>query len=238
MEDECKVRLEATVEPTAREQVKPWLKLTTALVVFTLCLASAAAAVLLSDRQSKGPGQDENTFDLRHTLRQIPNMKAAIHLVGKYNSERQNSIEWKDEGDQTHSQGGLKLKDNEIEIPRRGLYFVYSQASFHVNCISSGAEKGLSQPLVHLSHIVQHWSKSFDQADEDSYHTILHSLRTACQMKPSSDSGDKGSWYSTVNVGAVFNLRTGDRLKTVTEEKMLPNLEEGEGDTFFGVFEL
>ncbi|KAF3834396.1 hypothetical protein F7725_025600 [Dissostichus mawsoni] len=166
--------LEATVEPGSRSQsVKPWSKLTTALMVFTLCLASTAAAVLLFNMQSK--------VDLRHTLRQLAVEKAAIHLVGHHNPSRNNSIEWKDDGDQTHSQGGLKLKRNEIVIPRHGLYFVYSQASFHVNCLTSDAEEGLPQPLVHLSHIVQRWSDTFGKDDEDSYQTILHSLRTACQ---------------------------------------------------------
>ncbi|KAK1880219.1 Tumor necrosis factor [Dissostichus eleginoides] len=239
MEGECKVMLEATVEPGSRSQlVKPWSKLTTALMVFTLCLASTAAAVLLFNMQSKGPGQDENTFDLRHTLRQLAVEKAAIHLVGHHNPSRKNAIEWKDDGDQTHSQGGLKLKRNEIVIPRPGLYFVYSQASFHVNCLSSDAEEGLPQPLVHLSHIVQRCSDTFGKDDEDSYQTILHSLRTACQMKQSSDPDEEGLWYSTVNVGAVFNLSRGDRLRTLTEEKTLPGLEDGNGDTFFGVFQL
>lgn len=54
MEGECKVLLE--VDTDARKQrtpVTPGSKMTTALLVFTLCLASAAAAVLVLNRTNK-----------------------------------------------------------------------------------------------------------------------------------------------------------------------------------------
>lgn len=56
MEGECKVLLDATVDTEARKQtlqVKSSSKLTTALLVFTLCLAAAAAAVLVFNRHAK-----------------------------------------------------------------------------------------------------------------------------------------------------------------------------------------
>ena len=57
MEGECKVQLDATVDTEARKQtlrVNSSSKLTTALLVFTLCLAAAAAAaVLVSNRHAK-----------------------------------------------------------------------------------------------------------------------------------------------------------------------------------------
>ncbi len=56
MEGECKVLLEATVDTEAQKQTtqsdKPSSKLTTALLAFTLCLA-AAAAVLVLNRHAK-----------------------------------------------------------------------------------------------------------------------------------------------------------------------------------------
>uniref|UniRef100_A0A8C9X0S4 Tumor necrosis factor n=1 Tax=Sander lucioperca TaxID=283035 RepID=A0A8C9X0S4_SANLU len=240
MEGECKVVLDAAVDTEARTQtlrVKPSSKLTTALLLFTLCLAVAAAAVLVFNRHD--PGHDEENFDLHHTLRQISNVRAAIHLEGEYNPKRKTSVEWKNGVDQSHFQGGLELNDNEIVIPRTGLYFVYSQASFRVNCISSDADDTTSKPMVHLSHTVKRWSSSYGGRDTTkSYQTILHSVRTACQMKASSDPDEEGSWFSAVYMGAVFNLMRGDRLKTVMEEKMLQGLEDDQGKTFFGVFAL
>lgn len=160
-------------------------------------------------------------------------------FTGRYNSEIANSVQWINEVDPSHSQGGLELKDNEIVIPQDGLYFVYSQVSFRVSC-RGGDDNGdasAATSMVHLTHRVRRWSNSFG---DNGYRTILHSVRTACQKTAGGGGGDadeEGGWYSAVYMGAVFNLNRGDRLKTVTE-KMLPNLEEEAGKTFFGVFAL
>ncbi|XP_022599820.1 tumor necrosis factor-like [Seriola dumerili] len=244
MEDECKVQLDATVSTEARKHttqgVRPSSKLTTALLAFTLCLAFAAAAVLFFNTHTKErTGQDEDTTDLHHTLRQISNGRPAIHLEGKHNESLSTSVEWKNNVDQSHATGGLKLENNEIVIPRTGLYFVYSQASFRVSCTSSDADDATSKPMVHLSHTVKRWSSSYGGDNtENSYQTILHSVRTACQKTASSAGDEEGNWYTAVYMGAVFNLRKGDRLKTVMEERMLLKLEDEPGKTFFGVFAL
>lgn len=149
------------------------------------------------------------------------------------------SVEWKNDVDQSYSQGGLKLDNNEIVIPRNGLYFIYSQASFRVSCSSSGIDDTTSKPVVHLSHTVKRWSSTYGNDDaKRSYETILHSVRSACQKTPSNDPDQEENWFSAVYMGAVFNLSEGDRLKTVMEKKMLPFLEDEQGKTFFGVFEL
>lgn len=142
-------------------------------------------------------------------------------------------MEWNIQMDQSHSQGDLVFQNNEIVISKKGLYFVYSQASFHVSC-SSGDTDDTS--LVHLSHSVMRWSSSF--SDNNDYKPILHSVRTACQRMASGDLTEGENWYSAVYMGAVFNLKEGDRLKTMTVEKMLPYLADESGETFFGVFEL
>ncbi|XP_040909325.1 tumor necrosis factor a (TNF superfamily, member 2) [Toxotes jaculatrix] len=243
MKGECKVLLDTTVEPEARthttESVKPSSKLTMALLAFTLCLAAAAAVVLVFNMHTKGPGQDEDNLDLRHTLRQISNVRAAIHLKGEHNPDIKNSVAWEENVDQSHSQGELKLENNEIVIPHHGIYFVYSQASFRVRCSSNDPDDTTSNSMVHLSHTVERWSMSYgDNYSTKSYRPILHSIRTACQKTTSSDQDEDGNWFTAVYMGAVFNLRKGDRLRTVMEEKMLLNLEDGAGKTFFGVFAL
>lgn len=57
MEGECKIVLDTTVDKDTEEQaaqrVEPSSKLTTALLVFTLCLAATAAAVLIVNRQAE-----------------------------------------------------------------------------------------------------------------------------------------------------------------------------------------
>lgn len=154
-------------------------------------------------------------------------------LTGVYSDSKQ-SLQWRNQVDQSHSQGGLKLDNNEIVIPHNGLYFVYSQASFRVSCSSDDDDE--SSPMVHLSHTVKRWSSSYGTDTPRSYYTILHSVRTACQKTERSDSDQQGNWFSAIYMGAVFNLKAGDRLKTDTN--MLPNLEDEQGKTFFGVFAL
>ncbi|KAG7499973.1 tumor necrosis factor-like [Solea senegalensis] len=231
MADECKVQLEGTLDAEARKQASHSSKLTTVVLLFALCLAAAAAAfVLVFHMHHQSSGHDKDTSGFHHTLRQISNVRAAIHLEGVYNPERKTAVEWRNEVDQSHSQGGLRLNNNEIVIPQSGLYFVYSQVSFEVNCTSGDADTD-PNALVHLSHTVQRWSLS----SGDDYRTILHSARTACQK---TAGRDEGSWYTAVYMGAVFNLMKGDRLQTVMEERMLPDLAEESGKNFFGVFAL
>ncbi|TKS65644.1 Tumor necrosis factor TNF-alpha [Collichthys lucidus] len=237
MEGECKVQLDATVDTEAGKQTTQRFssKLTTALLTFTLCLAAvlAAAAIIGSTRQAKVETQEEDNSDVHRTLRQISNTRAAIHLGGVYNPELTTSVEWENQVDQSYSQGGLKLVNNEIVIPRDGLYFIYSQASFSVSCSSSDDD---SDPMVHLSHTVKRSSNTYGH--KNTYETILHSVRTACQKTASNDPDEDGNWFSTIYMGAVFSLNAGDKLKTVMEESMLKNLEDDSGKTFFGVFAL
>ncbi|XP_060916126.1 tumor necrosis factor a (TNF superfamily, member 2) [Labrus mixtus] len=236
MPAECKVMLDSDSDS---EKQTSSCRLTTALLIFTLCLAAAAAAVLLFNKQHQEPRGDEDSFDLHHTLRQISNVRAAIHLEGHYNPMRKNSVEWKPQVDQFHSQGGFELDHNEIVIPQGGLYFVYSQASFRVSCSSGEDDLSSHNSLVHLSHTVKRSSSTYESDDKNrKYETILHSIRTACQKTSSSDPDQEGKWFSAVYMGAVFNLSQGDRLRTVMEERMLQDLEDEPGKTFFGVFAL
>ncbi|KAG8004967.1 Tumor necrosis factor, partial [Nibea albiflora] len=210
MEGECKVQLDSTVDTEAGKQTtqKCSSKLTTALLTLTLCLAAAlaAAAIIGSTRQAKVERQEEDNSDIHRTLRQISNTRAAIHLRGEYNPERTTSVQWINEVDQSYAQGGLKLVNNEIVIPRDGLYFIYSQASFSVSCSSNDDD---SDPMVHLSHTVKRSSDTY--GTKNTYETILHSVRTACQKTESNNPDEDGKWFSTIYMGAVFSLNRGDK---------------------------
>ncbi|XP_024152758.1 tumor necrosis factor a (TNF superfamily, member 2) [Oryzias melastigma] len=236
MEVECKVPMNVSDNTEADQPTtmrgKPSSKLTAAMLAVILCLATAAAALLFFNSHAKHPEVHEDSFHLK--LRQIANVRAAIHLGGEFNASLKDSIQWMAEVDQYHSQGGLKLDNNEIVIPRNGLYFVYSQASFAVSCSGDST----ANSMVHLSHTVQRWSSSYGTTDNKVYRNILHSVRTACQRAESSEQDGSGHWYSAVYMGAVFNLRRGDRLRTVMDKNMLEQLEDDPGKTFFGVFAL
>uniref|UniRef100_A0A4W5NKZ7 Lymphotoxin-alpha n=1 Tax=Hucho hucho TaxID=62062 RepID=A0A4W5NKZ7_9TELE len=244
MEGDCS-RLMVDVEsgpvypaPTAtlvREKSAHRWRLCGALLAMALCVSAALFVTWQAKKQDS-----EEADELQHMLRQLSgNRKDAIHLEGEYNAngEYKSSVEWTDDEDQGFSQGGLKLNNNEIVIPLSGLYFIYSQASFHVSCKADPKHPN-NQDMVHLSNTVTRWSPSYGSEDNKEYQTLLNSVRTVCKKSSNSEAASEGKWYNAVYVGAVFSLEKGDRLQAVIEKRLLPHLETGAGKNFFGVFAL
>ncbi|XP_056335955.1 tumor necrosis factor a (TNF superfamily, member 2) [Danio aesculapii] len=195
--------------------------------VFGVILAvglCAAAAVCFTLNKTRGNQQDGSV--LRLTLRDHFSQanftsKAAIHLTGGYNSELK-ILDWKDDQDQAFSSGGLKLVNSEIIIPDDGIYFVYSQVSFHISCTSELTEE-------QMSHAVMRFSDSYGGKKP-----LFSAIRSICTQEPESEN----LWYNTIYLGAAFHLREGDRLGTDTTTALLPMVENENGKTFFGVFAL
>ncbi|XP_072303919.1 tumor necrosis factor a (TNF superfamily, member 2) [Eucyclogobius newberryi] len=230
---EYKVQMEE--REIREEKFIPCTKTNLALMVCTLLLLGCAATVLLMKPGNQSQQQQDGHFEeLRHSLRQT-DVRAAIHLDGKY-QETSKTVQWQLDTDQSYAAGGLTLVKNEIVVPHSGPYFVYSQASYRVNC-NSDPEEQQEYSLVHLSHVVERWTDSMSSGEEQEteYRPILHAVRTACERHP-----QRGHWFSGVYVGAMFNLKTGDRLRTslTKDPQLLSQLEDGHGETFFGVFAL
>lgn len=136
---------------------------------------------------------------------------------------------WKNDQGQAFTQGGFKLEDNTIDIPANGLYFVYSQASFRVSCGDGDKEERGSTPLSH--RVWRHSDSLGGRA------TLLTAVRSACQLTAQEGGhSEGGGWYNTIYLGAVFQLKAGDKLSTETNQ--LSQLETDEGKNFFGVFAL
>lgn len=143
---------------------------------------------------------------------------------GSYNKEFSNTtIKWSNNTDQSFA-SGLNLKKNEITIPRNGLYFVYSQASYRLNCKDAEDEGN----VMHMSHTVERYSSAYN-----SYKPLLSAIRSACKK-----TAEDNHWYGAVYLGAAFKLEAGDRLRTKTDKKLLPSVEPSGGKTFFGAFSL
>lgn len=139
-------------------------------------------------------------------------------------------LEWRNGQGQAFAQGGFQMVNNSIIIPKTGLYFVYSQASFRVSCsdLRDEGRKGLGP----LSHRIWRYSDSIG-----SRASLMSAVRSACQKSVHEASYRDGQgWYNTIYLGAVFKLNTGDTLWTETNR--LSELETEEGKTFFGVFAL
>ncbi|KPP73168.1 Tumor necrosis factor-like [Scleropages formosus] len=174
-------------------------------------------------------GQPEESGH-HHMLQQLAGKStSAIHLEGDWKPERYSaSIWWRDSVGHSFTQGDLSLKDNQIVINTSGLYFVYSQASFRVKCDPMGSAR--DQMYNHLFHNVWRFSESYDDKK-----TLLGTIKTACaDAKPGADSS--GRIFSTIYLGAVFQLEKDDRLWTETNH--LTDIEVDGGKTFFGVFAL
>ncbi|XP_041932597.1 tumor necrosis factor a (TNF superfamily, member 2) [Alosa sapidissima] len=216
--------VEAMEEQTKMGASRPsggW-KIGLALLAIGLCAASAIFFTIHNQKQNVTQGSEV----LGHTLRQLSKRhtgtsQIAIHLEGDTKletGEDANEVQWKDDVDHAFHHGGLKLVDNEIVIPKKGLYFVYSQVSFDVDC-------GSTTDHEHPSHAVRRKSKVFE-----GEHTLLNTMRSSCQ------GASNDHWYGAINLGAVFSLEEGDLLSTTTGP--MPFVEESAGKTFFGVFAL
>ncbi len=146
-------------------------------------------------------------------------------LLGAYDPDVcKDSLDWKQNQDQAFVSGGLKLVNREIIIPNVGIYFVYTQVSFHISCKNDRTE---DQDVVHMSHAVLRYSESYG-----SYKPLLSALRSTC-VHVSEDL-----WHNTIYLGAAFHLRAGDKLRTETTTKLLHRVENENGLTFLGVFAL
>ncbi|XP_018936088.1 tumor necrosis factor [Cyprinus carpio] len=197
------------------------------LLAVALC-AAAAVCFTLNKSQNNQEGGNALRLTLRdHLSKENVTSKVAIHLTGAYDSDVcKDNLDWKQNQDQAFVSGGLELVDREIIIPNDGIYFVYSQVSFHISCKHDVTE---DQDVVHMSHAVLRYSESYG-----SYKPLFSAIRSACVH--ASDSEDL--WYNTIYLGAAFNLRARDRLRTETTKELLPRVESENGKTFFGVFAL
>ncbi len=149
-------------------------------------------------------------------------------LLGSYDPDVcKDSLDWKQNQDQAFVSGGLELVDRKIIIPNDGIYFVYSQVSFHISCKNDMTE---DHGAVHMSHAVLRYSESYG-----SDNPLFSAIRSACVH--TSDTEDL-LLYDTIYLGAAFNLRAGDKLHTKTTTELLPRVENENGKTFLGVFAL
>lgn len=135
-------------------------------------------------------------------------------------------MKWSNNVGQAFSHGGLELKNNEIIIPKKGLYFVYSQVSFNVNCQVNEETTESEGETIYLRHAVNRKSNVYEKE-----RPLLQAMRSSCKRVASEER-----WYGAINLGAVFSLEQGDQLRTETSP--LVSADDDSGKTFFGVFAL
>nr|AXY78936.1 tumor necrosis factor alpha [Hemibarbus labeo] len=223
---------QTTVAPVPVKSSRSWIWKTVAAVTF-LCLCATAAFLFTLHTMPKPReppifSEKEITTPSGHgtMLKQIAeNTKAAIHLHGERGSPNSHSLKWVSGVDQSFAQGGLKLDNNEIHIPADGLYFVYSQVSYAIQC---NKDKGDDDAATRnfLSHSIWRYTDAVGKSMP-----LQNSAQSVCQSHK-----DEKSIYSTIYLGAVFQLNEDDRLSTRTYRAA--DVEEDYAKTFFGVFAL
>ncbi|TRY92380.1 hypothetical protein DNTS_022355 [Danionella cerebrum] len=197
-----------------------------AFILTTILFAAIIVYFTLNKSQSKQ--EDGSVLRLTsrsHFSKAKFTSKAAIHLTGGY-KPNDDTIDWKENQDQAFTSGKLKLVNREIVIPEDGIYFVYSQISFHISCTPALTE---DQDTLHLNHAVHRFSDSYG-----GYRTLFSAIRSVCVQSLDTEN----LWYNTIYLGAAFYLREGDRLRTYTTTALLPSVESNNGKTFFGAFAL
>lgn len=223
---------QTTVAPVPVKSSKSWIWKTVVVIAFLgLC---ATAAVFFAWHMTKPIQGDIPFFSEKQistpsehgkTLMQIAEKtKAAIHLHGQHEGSTNESLKWVTGVDQSFEQGGLKLENNKIHIPADGLYFVYSQVSYAIQCNMDESDNGPAQNF--LSHSI--WRHTDAVGKPMPLQSSVHSV---CQSHE-----DEKTTYSTAYLGAVFQLMEGDRLSTKTSR--VADVEENYAKTFFGVFAL
>ncbi|KAG7276564.1 hypothetical protein CRUP_019614 [Coryphaenoides rupestris] len=201
-----------------------------ATFILMLCVSGALLfALYLTGRSGVLVSPEEHVVMDKETTPQLSlkrlgsRSKPAVHLEGHYEEGAdRDQVEWRQDQGQAFLQGGFQVKDNQILVPRSGLYFVYSQASYRISC-----SEGEQVRVAPLSHRVWRYSDSVGERS-----SLMSAVRSVCQRPAMRGEG----WYNTIYLGAAFQLHKGDRLWTETNRPR--QLEYEGGKTFFGVFSL
>nr|AAI16496.1 Tumor necrosis factor b (TNF superfamily, member 2) [Danio rerio]AAI64826.1 Tnfb protein [Danio rerio] len=223
---------QTTVAPVPVNSSRSWIWKTLAAVAFVgLCVVAAfffTWHVMKPNEEGQKPNREHlkqrittpsASSDHGKVLKQIAqSTKAAIHLHGDPSGQ---SLKWVGGVDQAFQQGGLRLENNEIIIPKDGLYFVYSQVSYETLCVEDVEGDGQK----YLSHTINRYTDAVREKMP-----LQYSANSVCQ------SLDGKTSYSTIYLGAVFDLFGDDRLSTHTTR--VGDIENNYAKTFFGVFAL
>ncbi|XP_076832467.1 tumor necrosis factor b (TNF superfamily, member 2) isoform X2 [Brachyhypopomus gauderio] len=202
-----------------------------------LLVSCVTAAVFLTWHFTTRDQQEAHTDMHSHTgadhqkmLRHIGKDKmAAIHLHVSDQDNKGMSLQWVSDVDQSFSKGGLKLKDNAIVIPSDGIYYVYTQASFTLQCQSSGEDADVT-----LNHAVS-WSSPASPSAPGNQKYLLDGVKSVCQSSMQGQKNDE-SLHDVIYLGAIFRLHKGDKLSTETNHG--DKIDDQGSKTFFGVFKL
>lgn len=132
-------------------------------------------------------------------LQAMESQKPAAHLIADFSNKE---VKWISNKGYAFLENGMKLENNRLVIPSRGLYFVYTQV---VYCGGKCATQG----NLYLTHSVNKRSEAYP-VDMP----LLSATKSACE----GTSHNGTPWYETIYLGGVFSLEEGDVLSTLTSQ--------------------
>ncbi|KAM5146608.1 tumor necrosis factor-like [Mantella aurantiaca] len=194
---------------------------------FVLLLVATTVFALLHFQIIPTPGnQSQDDFQvpevlhLRTFLDSAPHAEAmsgkrlAAHLIG---NKQGGKLVWGSDPMNTFRDSKFKLKENTLEIPNNGLYFVYTQVVY----TGRDCKTMKSEELTHTVNL---------KSGFDSVAPILTSTKTVCE------AATKNIWHQPIYQGGLFRLEEGDILSTETTHTDLLNLNNGQ--VYFGILAL
>ncbi|KAJ1134505.1 hypothetical protein NDU88_000956 [Pleurodeles waltl] len=146
-------------------------------------------------------------------LQAMESQKPAAHLIADFNNKK---LEWISDKGYAFLENGMKLEDNHLVIPSRGLYFVYTQVVYYGGkCPPRGS--------LYLSHSVHKRSEAYP-----IQMPLLSAIKSACE----GTTHNGNPWYETIYQGGVFSLEEGDVLSTETSQPS--HLDPKGAQNYFG----
>ncbi|KAM5145633.1 lymphotoxin-alpha-like [Mantella aurantiaca] len=188
-----------------------WGLQTMTTVLLLLCLVGLAFGKSIKNKERGNKGKNRGQIPAAH-------LEATTPING--------SLIWTNNTESTFVHGDISLINNEVHINQKGLYFVYTQATFDIIACPKKISFLLSHAVILTS--IRHGDKI----------QLLHAQKTVCEEKnagPSRHIVGLG-WRKSLFQGGVFQLEKDDVLYTHTSE--MSYLMGQDGATYFGLYAL
>ncbi|XP_056395347.1 lymphotoxin-alpha-like [Hyla sarda] len=151
--------------------------------------------------------------------------RPAAHFQADPHDPNLNLLTWAPGVDNSFTQGELTLRNNQLHIEQKGLYFIYTQATF------GGTQCPQDNNLVSLSVILE-------SVEHGQGLQILRADKTPCELPGviSANKGTRAGWNKSIFQGGAFKLERGDKVYVLTVGTKYIKRENGA--TYFGAYAL
>ncbi|XP_063791813.1 tumor necrosis factor-like [Pseudophryne corroboree] len=190
-----------------------WLSICSFIILLGATIILALLHFQIIPTANKDEFQMPEVLQIKSYLDSVPQTQAmqgkrvAAHMRGV---AKEGQINWQQSSAMNFFKDtDLKLTENKLEIPKDGLYLVYTQVEFT-------GKDCLDMKDKDLTHSVRRKSESYDNEV-----TILTSTKSVCETPSES------SWTEPIYQGGLFILYEGDILSTETTNVQYVNSNNG-----------